>query len=71
MGRGMRYPGHVRVGRAAPIGRDALLIGGTAAAVGLSTAAVLNSNAVTAPATQPVVINQFVSLTDNKTEWND
>lgn len=60
MRRGMRYPAHTRGPVGHPrVGTDALIIGGTAAALGLTTAAILNSNAKTAPASQPVTINNY------------
>jgi hypothetical protein len=45
-------------------------MGGTAAVLGLSTAALFNNNARTAPASQPVVINNYynVSPDDTNTE---
>lgn len=75
MPRGTRYPGHMNTGyRHRSIGADALLISGTAAVAGLTTAAIINKNSVSAPAyqtvqntpQQPIVINNYYSTKESE-----
>lgn len=77
MHRGTRYHGHMSTGyRHTPIGADALLISSTAAIAGLTTAAILSKNSVSAPAyqtvqntsQQPIVINNYYVKEDSTKE---
>lgn len=65
--RGVRHTANINRGyaRPRPLATDALVIGGTAALVGLSTAALLNNKSTTTPTSQPVVINNYYLSSDD------